>query len=212
VALPERRRISYTLSPAQKQVFKSDARFRVLIAGRRFGKSYLSCLILFTEAIRGPNRMCWFVAPTYRQGKQILWALLKKLVPREYIAATNETDLTMILINASTISIRGADNPDSLRGVGLDFAALDEFAFMGKQVWDETIRPALSDRQGRGLFITTPNGMGWDYDLYMQGQEKRGGFESWSFTTLEGGNVKAEEIEAARSVDGRSGVSARVRG
>lgn len=203
-ATSDRRRISFTLSPAQKIVFTSEARFRVLIAGRRFGKSFLSCLILFTEAIKGPNRTCWFVAPTYRQGKQILWALLKRLVPVEYIAATNETDLTMLFINGSVISIRGADNPDSLRGVGLDFAALDEFAFMGRGVWDETIRPALADRQGRGLFITTPNGMGWDYDLYMQGQERRDGFESWTFTTLDGGNVAPEEIEAARrSMDPR---------
>ncbi len=198
-AVQERPKVRYKLSAAQRTVFHSTARFRVLIAGRRFGKSFLACLILLREATNAPNRMCWYIAPTYRQGKQILWALLKRLVPREYVDATNETDLSMHLINGSIISIRGADNPDSLRGVGLDFAALDEFAFTGSAIWHETIRPALADRQGRALFITTPNGMGWDYDLFMMGQENRDGFASWCFTTLDGGNVATEEIEAARS-------------
>ncbi len=195
----KRAQVRYKLSPAQRAVLTSEARFRVLIAGRRFGKSFLACLILFTEAWKSPHRVCWYIAPTYRQGKQILWSLLKRLVPAQYVAASNETDLSMILINGSVISIRGADNPDSLRGVGLDFAALDEFAFMGRTIWHEIVRPALADRQGRGLFITTPNGMGWDYDLYMQGQEGRDGFQSWCFTTLDGGNVPPEEVDAARS-------------
>lgn len=201
MAAPEkqRRRVAFKLSAAQKAVFTSDARFRVLVAGRRFGKSYLACLILFNEAWKDRGRVCWYIAPTYRQGKQILWSLLKKLVPREYIVLTNETDLSMLLLNGSTIAIRGADNPDSLRGIGLDFAALDEFAFMRREIWHEIVRPALADKQGKALFITTPNGMGWDYDLYMQGQEQRDGFASWSFTTLDGGNVAPQEVEAARS-------------
>lgn len=196
---PERRRVSFKLSPAQKLVFTSDARFRVLVAGRRFGKSYLACLTLLHEAWPARGRVCWYIAPTYRQGKQILWSLLKKLVPREYVAFANETDLSMLLLNGSVIAIRGADNPDALRGIGLDFAALDEFAFMRREIWHEIVRPALADKQGKALFITTPNGMGWDYDLYMQGQERRDGFQSWSFTTLDGGNVAPEEVAAARS-------------
>lgn len=198
-AVAERKQVRFKLSAPQRAVFTSDARFRVLIAGRRFGKSFLACLILIAEAWKDRHRVCWYIAPTYRQGKQILWALLKRLIPREYVAATNETDLSMVLVNGSMIAIRGADNPDALRGVGLDFAALDEFAFMDRGIWHEIVRPALADRQGRGLFITTPSGMGWDYDLYMQGQEHRDGFQSWSFTTLEGGNVAPGEIEAARA-------------
>jgi hypothetical protein len=191
--------IRYRLSAPQKAVFRSEARFRVLVAGRRFGKSYLACIDLMRDAISGPDRIAWYVAPTYRQGKQILWTLLKRLMPRAYIATTNETDLSMHLVNGSVVAIRGADNPDSLRGVGLDFVALDEFAFMARTVWDETLRPALADREGRALFITTPNGMGWDYDLWLKGQERREGFESWSYTTLDGGNVAPEEVEAARA-------------
>lgn len=198
-ATAERPQVRYKLSPAQKVVFTSSARFRVLIAGRRFGKSYLACLELLADALCDAGRVCWYIAPTYRQGKEILWALLKRLVPREYIATTNETDLSMRLVNDSVLAIRGADNPDALRGVGLDLVALDEFAFMREEIWTEAVRPMLADREGRALFITTPNGMGWDYDLYLMGQEARDGFRSWTFTTLDGGNVRREEVEAARS-------------
>lgn len=196
---PKRKQIRYKLSAPQKLVFQSTARFRVLVAGRRFGKSFLACILLLVEAWREPNRVCWYVAPTYRQGKQILWALLKTIVPQAYVAAVNETDLSMLLINGSAIAIRGADNPDSLRGVGLNFCVLDEFAYMARGVWYEIVRPALADRQGSALFVTTPAGMGWDYDLYLLGQELRDDFQSWTFSTLQGGNVPPEEVDAARS-------------
>lgn len=194
-----RSQVRFRLSVAQKVVFRSLARFRVLVAGRRFGKSYLACVLLLTEAWKAPDRVCWYVAPTYRQGKQILWALLKRIVPASYVRTVNETDLAMLLVNGSVIAIRGADNPSSLRGVGLDFAVLDEFAYIPRGIWDEVIRPALADRQGAALFVTTPSGLGWDYDLYLAGQEQRDGFQSWTFTTLEGGNVDPAEVEAARS-------------
>ena len=194
-------RVVHTLSDAQKAVFASDARFRVLIAGRRFGKSYLACLAMMTQAINTRDTVSWYVAPTYRQGKEILWALLKKLTPQGYVAAANESDLSMRLTNGSVMAIRGADNPDSLRGVGVDLVCLDEFAFMQKRVWDEAIRPMLSDRTplGRALFITTPQGMNWAYDLYLKGQEQIDGFRSWTFKSLDGGHIPADEIEAARN-------------
>jgi hypothetical protein len=191
--------IRFKLSAPQRLVFLSDARFRVLIAGRRFGKTFLACLVLIAEAVREANMVCWYVAPTYRAGKEILWAMLKRLVPRAYVATTNETDLSVHLLNGSVIAIRGVDNPDSLRGPGLDFVAFDEFAFMGRHVWEAIIRPALAVAEGRALFITTPSGMGWEYDLFMLGQERRHGFASWTFTTLDGGRVTPEEVEAARS-------------
>lgn len=198
---PVREVIRHKLSVAQKAVFASPARFRVLVAGRRFGKSYLACLTLIEQAVNHPGTTAWYIAPTYRQGKQILWALLKRLTPRAYLDATNETDLSMRFLNGSVLAIRGADNPDSLRGVGLDFVALDEFAFMDAAIWQEAVRPMLSDRTplGRALFITTPAGMNWAYDLYLMGQEGRDGFQSWTFTTLEGGHVPAAEVESARA-------------
>lgn len=156
---------------------------------------------MMTQAINNRDTVSWYVAPTYRQGKEILWALLKKLTPQGYVESANESDLSMRLTNGSVMAIRGADNPDSLRGVGVDLVCLDEFAFMQKRVWDEAIRPMLSDRTplGRALFITTPQGMNWAYDLYLKGQEQIDGFMSWTFKSLDGGHIPADEIEAARN-------------
>lgn len=138
------------------------------------------------------------MAPTYRQAEQIAWEKLKAMVPREYIRSKDEGDLSMILRNNSSIALRGADNPDSLRGPGLDLVIPDEAAFQKHEAWTEVMRPALSDKMGRALFISTPSGYNWFYDLYCLAKTR----EDWAtfqFTTLEGGNVPASEIEAARA-------------
>ena len=197
--------VRYTLSPLQKAVFVSPARWRVVVAGRRGGKSYLESLILLEDALRGPDRLCWYIAPTYKQGKTILWEPLRKLIPREYVEKVNETELSIHLLNGSKIVIIGADtDPDKLRGPGLHFAALDEFDQMvdgEKRIWEAVIRPMLSDKgkNGRAMFTTTPKGMGWAYEFFLKGQERREGFESWSWTTLQGGNVSPEEVADARA-------------
>ena len=193
-----RNEIRYKLSAKQKLVFRHPARFRVLVAGRRFGKSYMAVLLLLYEALEEPDAIVWYIAPTYRQGKEILWKMLKKLVPLEYVYTLNETDLSMQLRNGSVIAIKGSDNPDSLRGVGLRFAALDEYAYQEADTWFEVVRPMLAIGGGRSLFITTPNGLNWAYDLYLMGTGKDDEFQSWQFTTLEGGLVPQKEIDHAR--------------
>ena len=186
------------LSGPQWAIFNSPARFRVLNAGRRFGKTFLACTELFVRGQNKPGSMNWYVAPTYRQAEQIAWAQLKDMIPRGYIRGKNETDLRIELKNKSVIALRGADNPDSLRGVGLDFVVPDESAFQKREVWTEALRPALSDRQGSALFITTPAGYNWFYDLYCAAKGKPD-WATFQYTTLDGGNVPAEEIQAARS-------------
>lgn len=186
------------LSAPQWTIFNSPARFRVLNAGRRFGKTFLACTELFVRGQNRPGSMNWYVAPTYRQAEQIAWAQLKDMIPRGYIRSKNETDLRIELKNNSTIALRGADNPDSLRGVGLDFVVPDEAAFQKREVWTEAIRPALSDRTGSALFITTPAGYNWFYDLYCAAKGKKD-WETFQFTTLDGGNVPAEELDSARA-------------
>lgn len=190
--------IRYRLSKGQLAVFRSNARFRMLNAGRRYGKTHLAVLELMIAAVNKPKSINWYVAPTYRQAEQIAWGKLKALIPSSYIASKNESDLSILLRNGSMIALRGADNPDSLRGPGLDFVVLDEAAFQKHEAWTEVIRPALSDRLGRALFISTPCGYNWFYDLYCAAK----GRPDWSamqFTTLEGGNVPASEVEAARA-------------
>lgn len=193
------------LTDPQADVFESDARFRVLVAGRRFGKTYLSAAELATAAGEKPRSVCWYIAPTYRMAKEIAWSAVKAVIPRSQLAKRpNETELSIDLINGSKISLKGADNPDSLRGLGLNFVVCDEFAMLSSALWQEVIRPALADRQGRALFLGTPMGYNFAYDLYLKGTGESPDWKSWQFTTLEGGNVPPEEVEAARaSMDSR---------
>jgi phage terminase large subunit len=187
-----------SLSAAQDTVARDSTRFRVVVAGRRFGKTHLSIRELCYHA-RDPDKEVWYVAPTYKMARQIVWRKLKnKLQDLNWITKTNETELTITLRNGSTISLKGADNYDSLRGVGLDFIVLDEFADIDPEAWYETLRPTLSDKQGRALFIGTPKGIGnWAYDIY-QNTLDNPTWKSYSFTTIEGGQVPAEEVDAAR--------------
>src|SRR5258708_34286370 len=139
--------IEVVIRPPQASVLRSDRRFRVLVAGRRFGKTQIALLELF-RAVCARNRMAWYVAPTYKQAKRIAWKRLKELT-RPYRARVNETDLRRDFAWGSTIALRGADNYDSLRGEGLDLVVLDEFASMQREAWTEVLRPSLADRRGR---------------------------------------------------------------
>ena len=190
-----------SLRYAQGEVFNCDKRFRVLVAGRRFGKSYLSCIELLRGAINRPGEVYFYCAPTYRMAKDIAWKELKRLVPKVWVKSKNETDLRLELINDSTIELKGTENAMALRGRSLAGVVLDEAAFMDRDVWAEVIRPALADKQGWALFISTPDGTAsWFYDMWcFCGEQEWDDWKRWSFTTIEGGNVAPEEVEAARS-------------
>lgn len=193
------------LSLAQQTIVDSKQRFRVVIAGRRFGKTHLAIRELCRYG-RMPDREIWYVAPTYKQAKMITWKKLKrKLMALRWALKVNESELSIQLKNGTTISLKGADNYDSLRGIGLHFLVMDEFADIDPAAWYETLRPTLSDNMGHALFIGTPKGMNWAHDLYSQNLEYPEEWASFQFTTVDGGNVSAEEIEAARrSLDERT--------
>ena len=187
------------LSKGQLTIVNDHKRFRVCVAGRRFGKTHLAIRELCFHA-RQPHQEVWYVAPTYKQSKNIVWKKLKnRLQDLRWADKINETELSIQLKNGSTICLKGADNHDSLRGVGLDFIVLDEFADIDPAAWFETLRPTLSDRQGRALFIGTPKGIGnWSYELFQNHLEDPDHWSSYQFTTLDGGNVPEEEIQQAR--------------
>jgi hypothetical protein len=170
-----------------------------VVAGRRFGKTYLSTTELLRAATGGKNKNCWYVAPTYGAAKEIAWDMLISMIPDEYLIKTNETALTIKLINGSTISLKGAEKPNNLRGRALDFVVLDEFADMRPEAWFEVLRPSLSDREGSALFIGTPKGRNHFYDLWAKGINSRDGWSSFQYTTLDGGNVSEHEIEQAKA-------------
>ena len=187
------------LSPAQAKIAEDTHRFRVVIAGRRFGKTHLAIRELAYHA-RWPGQEVWYVAPSYRQAKMIVWRKLKeKMQDLRWSKKINESEMTIELKNGSRISLKGADNEDSLRGVGLDFIVLDEFADIDPQAWFEVLRPTLSDRQGHALFIGTPKGTAnWSYELYQHSLEDPDAWSSHQYTTIDGGQVTEEELASAR--------------
>ena len=186
------------LTSPQKEVIDNNSRFRVLVSGRRFGKTFLAINELARFA-RFPNKKVWYVAPSYRQAKSICWNDLKeRLEKHKWIRDINNSDLTITLVNGSTISLRGADNEQSLRGVGLDFLCMDEFADIHPSAWYEVLRPTLSDKKGHALFCGTPRGFGnWAYDLYTKGSTDKE-WSAFKYTTLDGEQVSADEIEQAK--------------
>ena len=128
------------LSKAQDEIFGNPARFKVVVAGRRFGKTVLALCTLLHSSWEKAGSINWYTAPTYRQAKQIAWSMLRGFLPPEAVASRNETDLSLTLINGSIIALRGADNYDSLRGVGLDALVLDEYADMAADRFKELRR------------------------------------------------------------------------
>lgn len=195
------------LSIPQQTISNSGARFRVAVCGRRFGKTFLA-MNEIAKVARYPHKQVYAVYPTYRQAKTVLWDELKtRLSGIGWVKKVNETDLSLQLINNSKISLRGADNFDSLRGVGLDAVVMDEFQLVDQKAWTEVLRPALSDRKGNALFIGTPYGTAnWAYDLWQRGNDPTEEFwESFSYTTIDGGNVSQDEIDQAmRDLDVRT--------
>ena len=187
------------LTLPQSEIFLCPSRFVSVVAGRRFGKTFLSTGKLLEQAIKAPNRNVWYVAPTYGAAKEIAWDMLIASIPPEYVSKTNETSLTLRLINGSVIALKGAEKPNNLRGRALDFVVLDEFADMRPEAWYEVLRPSLSDRQGGCLFIGTPKGRNHFYDIWGKGIDGDDNWASFQYTTLQGGNVPEEEVAAARN-------------
>ena len=186
------------LTAPQKKVTNSQARFRVLITGRRFGKTYLA-INEIAKFSSQPNKKVWYVAPSYRQAKTICWAELKeKMIKHKWVKNINHSDLTITLRNNSTITLRGSENFDALRGVGLDMVIFDEFSDINKEAWYEVLRPTLSDTKGCAFFCGSPRGFGnWSYELFKMG-ETNNDWESFKYTTLEGEQVSEDEIEQAK--------------
>lgn len=186
------------LTQPQQTISNSDARFRVVSAGRRFGKSFLS-MNEMAKFARFPNKRVMYLAVTHRQAKTVIWDDLKaQLIERKWVKKINESEMQIWLVNGSTITVRSAETKDALRGGKYDFLVLDEVADMDKDVWFSILRPTLSDRRGHALFIGTPKGLGnWFFDLWNNAKSSND-WASWQYTTLQGGNVPPEEIEAAR--------------
>jgi len=196
------------LHEKQAEVFHSPHRFKCVVAGRRWGKTELAKAKLI-KAARKPRQLVWYVAPTYRMAKQIMWVALMDAIPRSWIVKSNETALEVHLVNRSRICLKGADKPDTLRGVGIHYLVLDEYQDIRPEVWDTVLRPTLASTRGHAFFVGTPKAYNHLYDLYVKGQKKElqaaGEWMSWQFPTITSPFIPISEIEAARAdMDPRS--------
>jgi len=190
------------LHSGQAKVLGSRARFKVVVAGRRWGKTITAKGAVMKEARKG-RRIIWYVAPTYRMAKDIFWAELVESIPRGWIRKMNETLMWIRLVNGTEIHLKGADKPDTLRGVGLDYVVMDETQDMKEDTWIRVLRPTLSSTGGGALMIGTPKSYNWFYDQYMRGQDEKrraaNEWESWQFPTITSPFIPISEIEAAKA-------------
>lgn len=194
-----------------------ESQFRVACCGRRFGKSFLA-----VEEIRRAARLAvihnvstdneiWYAAPTFKSAKANFWRRLKRGIPKEWLAGKpNESVCSLTLKSGHVIKLVGLDNYDNLRGAGLWFVVVDECADVAFEAWDETLEPMLATSDGHALFIGTPKGFNWFYDFHQKGMgvqsfdedgnlKDSAGFRSFTYTTLQGGNVSAKKITKARN-------------
>jgi hypothetical protein len=186
------------LSPWQTRVLDDQHRFKVVDVGRRAGKTLLSCLALIQKSST-PKTVCWYIAPTYKQSKLIAWTMLKEFCKDFNNAVFNETELRVDFTDRdSSIHLKGADNPDSLRGTHIDFAVFDEVAFFTS--WNATwtaLRPVLVDSKASCWFISTPNGFNHFYELYNK-QNTDSDYISFHYTSYDNPYIDREEIEKTK--------------
>ena len=182
----------------QKEVWKDTSRFKVVAAGRRCGKSRLAAWMLIVNALQADRGHVFYVAPTQGQARDIMWSLLIELA-HPVIKTSHINNMQITLVNGATISLKGADRPDTMRGVSLKFLVLDEYADMKPSVFEEILRPALADQKGNCLFIGTPKGRNHFYDLYVYADKgEDDSYEAWHFTSYDNETLDNEEIDLAK--------------
>lgn len=200
--------LKFSLHPGQIQVFTDPARFKVVAAGRRFGKSFLARVTLIVEALKMKNEFgydlkdkdVWYIAPTFQQGKDTQWHLLKEMC-KDVTESTLENTACITLKNGRRIQIKGSDRPDTLRGVGLSYAVLDEFAFMKPEVWELIISPTLTEVKGSALFIGTPDGKNHFFDLWDNSNKGASGddWKAFHFNSTDNPFLPQDEIEKKKN-------------
>tara|TARA_R100000700_G_scaffold15978_1_gene22192 strand:+ start:608 stop:1858 length:1251 start_codon:yes stop_codon:yes gene_type:complete len=190
--------LNVSLLPWQEEVFHDTTRFKVVAAGRRTGKSRLAAWLLIINALQTEKGQVFYVAPTQGQARDIMWQTLMEL-GHPVIAGSHINNLQIKLVNGTMISLKGADRPETMRGVSLGFLVMDEYADMKPEVWEQILRPALADQKGRALFIGTPMGRNHFYELYKYaelGDDET--YRSWHFTSYDNSMLDSGEIDIAK--------------
>ncbi len=182
----------------QKQVWSDNTRFKIVAAGRRTGKSRLAAWMLIVNALQADKGHVFYVAPTQGQARDIMWQTLLELA-HPVVSNAHINNLQIKLVNGATISLKGADRPETMRGVSLKFLVMDEYADMKPEVFEQILRPALADQKGAALFIGTPMGRNHFYDLYKYAElEDDESYTAWHFTSYDNELLDPEEIDLAK--------------
>lgn len=181
--------------PAQKQVLDSDARFKVLMCGRRFGKSLVSQNISIQRGIA--RERVAYITPTYQLGKMFFKEICK-LLP-EKIYRKNESDLYIDFLTGGSIRFFTGERLDAMRGTKFHLVIIDEASYIPnlEDGWNNSIRPTLTDYKGKAIFLSTPRGKNYFYSLFMRGGEPD--WESFKFTTYDNPHIDASEVDAAKA-------------
>jgi len=186
------------LLPWQQEVWADDTRFKIVAAGRRTGKSRLAAWLLIVNALQTERGQVFYVAPTQGQARDIMWQTLLEL-GNPVITGSHINNLQIKLVNGATISLKGADRPETMRGVSLKFLVLDEYADMKPDVFEQILRPALADQKGCAMFIGTPMGRNHFYELYKYadlGDDET--YKAWHFTSYDNPILDPNEIDTAK--------------
>jgi phage terminase large subunit-like protein len=185
------------LLPWQQEVFKDETRFKVIAAGRRTGKSRLAAWNLIIHGLNDKSGQVFYVAPTQGQARDIMWHLLLEL-GHSVISSSHVNNLQIRLVNGTMIALKGADRPETMRGVSLKYLCMDEYADMKPEVWEQILRPALTDQKGHALFIGTPIGRNHFYELYNYANiSDDEDFTGYHFTSFDNPLLDPKEIAAA---------------
>lgn len=186
-----------SLHPTQKPVASDLHRFRVLCCGRRWGKTTLAIDQMKGRAAIPDSRIA-YIAPTYQQARDIAWEQLKKDC-KEAASKINESRLEIQLVNGSTIILRGWEAIETLRGQYFHLIVLDEVAMYRNfnLIWEEVIRPTLTDVRGEALFISTPKGFNHFYDLFNK-ERTDTDFKSFHFATHDNPFIPRDELLKAQ--------------
>src|SRR3972149_2271218 len=196
--------IDLKLHPNQLEVFQDPRRFKIVVAGRRWGKSRLAVAMAIAAVLQ--NEMngydlqdmgVFIVAPTHDQAKRIYLPIINRIA-QPLITKRNAATGRFEFENGRWIEVRGADNPEALRGVGLSKVILDEYANQRPSVWDEILGPALTDVGGEALFIGTPAGKNHFHALTQEALNNPEEWGVWTFKSTDNPFLDPREIEKAR--------------
>lgn len=196
--------LRFSMTGPQQVIHNSDARFKVVVAGRRFGKTIYAVQKCILEALKSHNDYgepldssseVLYIGTTLEQARRNAWNYFKEYA-RPVAEKIHENTVTITVVTGVRIRLLGMDNPDAARGLKARFACLDEYAQMPEFAWSEIIRPALADSRGGGLFIGTPKGRNHFHKLYLEALNGKKGWEAFNFETGDNPTIHPEELEA----------------